>query len=65
VNGRRVESPTSGHTVGRRDGGKQPFSGPGGRRRGDEKVFLIWIGRKVQSLFRDRGGFVSGLGENR
>jgi hypothetical protein len=27
--------------------------------------FLIWIGRKVQLLFKDRGVWVGGLGENR
>jgi hypothetical protein len=29
------------------------------------RKFLTWIGRKVQSLFRDRDDWVGVLGENR
>jgi hypothetical protein len=40
------------------------FSGRTRKRRGNES-FLIRIGRRVQSLFRDRSGWVVILGENR
>jgi hypothetical protein len=38
------------------------FSDLMGRRRGDEKL-LTWAGRKVQWLYRDRGGWVRPRGK--
>jgi hypothetical protein len=48
--------------VGRSD--EKDFIGLMVRRRDEDKV-LMWIGRKVQWWFRDRGGWVGGFGENR